>query len=214
VTRYEVVIFDFGGVFTGSPFDAVVEWATAAGLDPTETLALVFGSYERDTDHPWHRAERGELALAEARELILTDSTRAGTALDLFEVMKSMGGSAGLRDEMVERVRDLRAEGYRTGMITNNIVEVRDFWRGMLPLDELFDVVIDSSEVGVRKPDARIYHLALEQLGSADPGRAIFLDDHPGNIAGAEACGIRGVLVTAAYVDAIAELDALLAASP
>ena len=59
----------------------------------------------------------------------------------------------------------------------------------MLPLDELFDVVIDSSEVGMRKPDPRIFHLALEQLGGVEPGRAVFLDDYPGNVVAAEARG-------------------------
>jgi HAD superfamily hydrolase (TIGR01509 family) len=79
----------------------------------------------------------------------------------------------------------------------------------MIPLDELFDLVIDSSEVGMRKPDPRIYLLVLDQLGS-EPSRSIFLDDHPGNISGAEACGMRGVLVRADYLEAIADLDALL----
>ena len=81
----------------------------------------------------------------------------------------------------------LRADGLRTAMITNNVVEFRDYWRAMLPLDELFDVVVDSSEVGMRKPDPRIFALALDQLGRPSRRRSIFLDDHPGNIAGAEA---------------------------
>jgi epoxide hydrolase-like predicted phosphatase len=209
MTTYEAVVFDFGGVFTPSPFDAVKTMGELAGVDPQVALDLVFGSYERDTDHPWHQAERGELALEEARQQILATSRAEGHELDLYEMLKHMSGS-GVRDEMVERVRALRADGLRTGMITNNVVEFRELWRPLIPLDELFDVVIDSSEVGMRKPDPRIFHLTLEQLG-AEPARAIFLDDHPGNIAGAEACGLRGVLVTADYVEAIAELDELLA---
>jgi len=71
-------------------------------------------------------------------------------------------------------------------------------------------VVIDSSEVGMRKPDPRIFHLALEALGGVDPTRSVFLDDYPGNITAAEALGMHGVLVEAAYDDAIRRLDAIL----
>jgi putative hydrolase of the HAD superfamily len=209
VSSYDTVVFDFGGVFTASPFDAVATTSAVSGIEPEVALRYVFGSYEQDTDHPWHRAERGELALEDARQLILTDTRADGHELDVYSLLASLGG-AGIRDEMVERVRRLRADGLHTAMITNNVVEFRDYWRAMLPLDELFEVVVDSSEVGMRKPDPRIYALVLERLGSA-PARSIFLDDHPGNIAGAEACGLRGVLVTADYLDAIAALDALLA---
>jgi putative hydrolase of the HAD superfamily len=211
MTAYDTVVFDFGGVFTASPFEAVARGSAVSGVDPELALQYVFGSYERDTDHPWHRAERGELTLEEARQQILTDTSAAGHELDVFSLLASMGG-AGIRDEMVERVRQLRAEGVRTAMITNNVIEFREYWRAMLPLDELFEVVVDSSEVGMRKPDPRIYALVLDRLGS-EPARAIFLDDHPGNIAGAEACGMRGVLVSADYLDAIVELDALLVGS-
>ena len=208
MTTFDTVVFDFGGVFTPSPFDAVAAMGEVAGVEPDLALRYVFGSYEHDTDHPWHRAERGELTLDEARRLIRVETEAAGHELDLLDLLASMSGS-GIRDDMVERVRRLRAEGVRTAMITNNVAEFRDYWRGMLPLDELFEVVVDSSEVGMRKPDPRIYTLVLEQLGS-EPARSIFLDDHPGNIAGAEACGLRGLLVTADYQLAIAELDELL----
>ena len=208
MSTYDTVVFDFGGVFTASPFEAVASRSEVAGVEPETALRYVFGSYERDTDHPWHRAERGELTLEEARQLIMSETRAAGHELDVFDLLASMGGS-GIRDDMVERVRRLRTDGVRTAMITNNVVEFRDYWRSMIPLDDLFEVVVDSSEVGMRKPDPRIYTMVLEQLGS-EPSRSIFLDDHPGNIAGAEACGLRGVLVTADYANAIAELDGLL----
>ncbi len=111
---------------------------------------------------------------------------------------------------MVERTLRLRADGYRTAMITNNVVEFRELWRTMIPLDELFELVVDSSEIGMRKPDPRIFRSVLDQLDVVDPARSIFLDDHPGNIAGAEAIGMRGLLVTADYLAAITELDELL----
>jgi putative hydrolase of the HAD superfamily len=207
----QAVLFDFGGVYTASPFDAVRTRGTDLGIDPDQAMLFVFGSYERDTDHPWHRAERGELSLDDARALIHDQALAQGLDIDLFDMLASMAGS-GLRDEMVERTRRLRADGYRTAMITNNVVEFRDYWRSLLPLDELFDLVVDSSEIGIRKPDPRIFALTLDQLGVA-PEASIFLDDYPGNVVAARQAGLQAILVTADYHQALAELDASLAGS-
>ena len=83
----------------------------------------------------------------------------------------------------------------KTAIVTNNIREFADGWRAMLPVDELFDVVVDSAHEGVRKPDPRIFRLALERLGGTAPEAAVFLDDFHGNVAAAERLGIRGILV-------------------
>jgi len=204
----EAVVFDFGGVYTDSPFDAVRSRGLDLGMDPEQAMLFVFGSYDRDTDHPWHRAERGELALDEARRQIQQQARAQGLEIELYDMLASMAGS-GVREQMVARTRQLRAEGYLTGMITNNVSEFRDFWRPMLPLDELFDVVIDSSEVGMRKPDPRIFSLMCDRLG-VGPARSAFLDDFPGNISAARQAGWHAILVTADYARAIAELDELL----
>ena len=84
------------------------------------------------------------------------------------------------RSIVVDSVRAVRARGLRTGIITNNIREYGDAWRGQLPIDELFDTVVDSSHEGVRKPNPVIYHTALERLGVANPSHAVFLDDFEG----------------------------------
>ena len=101
--------------------------------------------------------------------------------------------------------------GCRTAIVTNNIREFGQGWRGMLPIAELFDAVIDSHEVGVRKPDPRIFELALERVGAVAPARAVFLDDFQGNVAAAERLGLRGVLVEEAWERAITTLHDLLA---
>jgi putative hydrolase of the HAD superfamily len=207
----DAVVFDFGGVFTPSPFDAMIALGERLEIEPSAAMLHVFGPYDRDTDHPWHQAERGELDIQLTRDAILEAARAEGLEIDLFEVFSLMAGTGGeVRPEMVERTRQLRADGYVTALITNNVAEFRDYWRPMLPLDELFDVVIDSSEVGMRKPDPRIFELALEQLGGVHPTRAVFLDDYPGNITAAEALGMYGVLVEATYVDAIVQLDGIL----
>jgi putative hydrolase of the HAD superfamily len=210
VSEIEAVIFDFGGVYTPSPFEAVRAMGDVAGIDYDQAMLFVFGSYDRDTDHPWHRAERGELDLDSAREQIRDQARLQGLELDLYDMLTYMSGAA-VRDDMIERTRRLRAEGYRLAMITNNVVEFSEFWRAMLPLDELFEVVIDSSEVGMRKPDPRIFRLALDALGGVAPERSVFLDDYPGNIVAAEAVGMHAILVETDHTIAIDRLDALLA---
>ncbi len=168
----------------------------------------MLGPYDQDTDHPMHRLERGEIELMAYVTDVQARAAEAGLDLD-FDRLRTLMSDLPVYEQIVARIRDLRSAGYRTALITNNIREAGDQWRAKVPLDELFDVVIDSSAVGLRKPNPAIFHLALEQLGGVEPGRALFLDDHPGNVAGAEAAGLRALLVDDPDV-ALADLDALL----
>jgi epoxide hydrolase-like predicted phosphatase len=206
----DAVLFDFGGVFTDSPFEAVRAMGADMGAPVDEVLELVFGSYDQDNDHVWHRCERGELDLDTARKSITASGRERGLEVDLFEMLKYMSSDGGPRTAVIDRTRRLRAEGYRTALVTNNIVEFREFWRPMVPLDELFDVVVDSSEVGVRKPDPRIFHLTLDQLGGVAPERSVFLDDYPGNVDAARRLGMYGIVVESDPGRALAELDRVL----
>jgi len=206
----EAVIWDYGGVFSGSPFGAMAGVAREMGVDPQRYLEIVFGPYDHDTDHPWHRLERGEIPLAVARAEILEIGRREGIDSDPFHLFGAMSrGGGGLRAEVVDLAREMKAAGLRTALVTNNAVEFREFWRRSIPLDELFHHVIDSSEVGLRKPDPRIFELALEKL-EVPAERAVFLDDYEGNVQAAQRVGIRGLLVTDDYAVALAELARLV----
>ncbi len=208
----EAVVFDFGGVYTASPFAAAADVGVAVGLDAETAVTLLLGPYDLDTDHPWHRAERGELDLVQCRDEVLAHAREsAGVDLDLWDLFRVMGERMdGVRTEVVDATRAARAAGLRTGLLTNNVLEAREFWRPLLPLDELFDDVVDSCEVGVRKPDAAIYRLALERLGVNDPTSAVFLDDWPGNVAAARRIGMAGIVVGEDPTPALAELAALI----
>jgi epoxide hydrolase-like predicted phosphatase len=208
---YDAVLFDFGGVFTESPFSAFEDAAREMGADPRQVLEIVFGPYGADTDHPWHRLERGETSFLEARTVIMDLGTQRGLEIDPLKILARLGMGGGTRDALVERTRALRGEGYRTGLVTNNAREFREAWRPVLPLDELFDAVVDSSEVGMRKPDPGIFHHALALIGGVTPERCIFLDDYEGNVDAAKRLGMAAVLVTDEPQAAIAELDLLLA---
>jgi putative hydrolase of the HAD superfamily len=126
-----------------------------------------------------------------------------------FSLLANFFGNLGVHTEVVDAIRGLRAQGYLTGLVTNNVKEFGDSWRTLVPLDELFDVVVDSSVVGMRKPNPAIYLHALDLLGQVPPARALFLDDAPGNVAGAEAAGLHAILVDDPGT-ALAELRALL----
>ena len=208
--RFDAVIFDFGGVYTASPFAALEEAAREIGADPREALDVVFGPYDRDTDHPWHRLERGEIGLGDARAAIMALGLERGIELAPIKMLMRMGGGGGAREPVVSATRALRQQGYKTALLTNNAREFRAGWTRLLPLAELFDAVIDSSEVGMRKPNPAIFHHALAQVGGVSAARAIFLDDHPGNVAAAGRVGMRGVLVGEDFAGALAELDRLL----
>ncbi len=207
----EAVLFDYGGVFTISPFGAAASMAEKVGLSSEALLEVIFGPYDRDTDHPWHCLERGELKLGEARDAILQLGRARGSEVDLFEFFAGLGSIAqGIVDPMVECARRIKVEGYRTAIVTNNVAEFSEHWRKTLPLDELFDAVIDSSQVGMRKPDPRIFSHALESLGSVAPERAAFLDDFPGNVAAARELGMHAILVEPDPTDAIEKVERLL----
>lgn len=199
------VLFDFAGVLTSSPWAAMTE---AGG----GSLELIVGAYDEDGDHPWHQVERGELAIADWAVAVTEMGRAQGIEVD-FAPLQAMFAEMTVNQQVLDRARSLRDEGYRVGLITNNVKEGSATWRALVPVDELFEVVVDSCEVGMRKPNPAIFLHALELLGDVAPGEAVFLDDSPGNVAGARRAGLHAILVTDPD-DAIAELDALLQGSP
>ncbi len=207
--RIDAVIFDFGGVFIESPYPMLDSIGAGMGLKPGDLSDIIFGSLFEDSDHPYHRLERGQISLLEARDQIL-ERGRAlyGVDVDIFEAFASMPPD--VRQPMVARVRKLKRDGYPTAIITNNIREYADMWRAMLPVEELFDLVVDSSFEGIRKPNPAIFRLALQRLGGLAPEHTVFLDDCEGNVRGAASVGMRTIHVRDNIMEAIAELDALL----
>jgi len=173
-------------------------------------VAIVFGAYDSDTDHAWHQLERGEISFVDALTQIKTAAEAEGFRFDTGEMFSMMVTDEIDRELVVEAVRMVRAKGLRTAIVTNNIREYGDAWRGQFPLDELFDAVVDSCEEGVRKPDPTIFRPAHERGGVDDPTRAIFLDDCPGNVEAARVMGMHGILVGDDPTPALDELLSLV----
>ena len=209
VMTITAVMFDLGGVYTDSPFTAMDALSEEMGTTPDTIREILFGDYYVDNDHPWHRLERGEVTLDVARAEIIELGKQQGLDVDPVVMLSRIGTGGGTRDVLIERTHALRKEGYKTALLTNNFAEVRKAWRTLLPVDDMFDAVVDSSEVGMRKPDPAIYHHTLELLG-ARADQAIFLDDFVGNVEAAQRLGIKGVVVGPDIQAAIRELDTLL----
>jgi epoxide hydrolase-like predicted phosphatase len=212
----EAVIFDYGGVLSTTPFAGIAEFERKMGYPEKSLAQLLFGKgaspqgpTDAIPDHDWHLLETGRLTLDEFHDRLVARSEAAlGRPLDLgvyAQFLRDLG--VGVHWMMVHRVRELRADGYRTAILTNNVREWGRFWKGSIPL-ELFDVVVDSCDVGLRKPDPAIYRLTCERLGVA-PEAAVFLDDTRRHVESARQVGLQAILVHDPW-DAIAELDAIL----
>lgn len=196
------VLWDFGGVVLESPFDAFARYERANGLP----AGFLRGLNATDPDtNAWARMERSEVSIAEFAILFEAEASAAGHSIDARAVLGLLSG--GLRPDMVQAVRCC-ASRIPTGLVTNNFVGL-DTVGPSGPVAEvmgLFHVVIESSKVGVRKPDPRIYELACEALG-VSPAETVFLDDLGINLKPARAMGMTTIKV----VDparALAELEA------
>ena len=208
---FDAVLWDFGGVFSESPFSALDGIARERGIDPLLLAEAIFGSYDQDGDHPWHRLERGEIDFGLAREGILQEARERGFEADPIELFVRMGEEGkGMRQDVIEMATLVKSQGYQTAIVTNNAKEFRERWVASVPVAAICHAIVDSSEIGIRKPDPRIFEHALETLGGIVPSRAIFVDDFPGNIAAANALGMRGVLMQDDYQPALEEIRRLI----
>jgi putative hydrolase of the HAD superfamily len=154
-----------------------------------EVYALTTG------DHDVHLLETGRLTEAEFFVRLCDRHAAAGHArIDPTEAREILFGRPMVASEaMVEAVRRVRAAGHRTALLTNNAREWEATWRGLMPFDELFHVVLDSSEVGLRKPDLAIYRLTCERLGLR-PSECLFVDDLECNVEAARELGMEALL--------------------
>ncbi|HEY7440202.1 MAG TPA: HAD family phosphatase [Acidimicrobiia bacterium] len=225
----EAVIFDYGGVFSSPLFRGIGALETRMGYPPGSLLELLFGDSTYvgidsrgaglvgggatvAEDHDWYKLETGQIGLAEWYEGVRRRAPDViGTELDMGAYLQFLADMpVGVHWNVVHRARALRSEGMKVGLLTNNVKEWGDHWRETIPIDELFHVVIDSSEVGMRKPDPRVYELTCDRLGIA-PGASVFVDDNADNIAAARALGMQAVHFGDDPFVAMDELDAVLA---
>jgi len=204
------LLVDLSGVLTASPLDALRALAPDAGMSPDAFVALVVGDAGTDSDHPYHRLERGQIGLDEYLDELVTLAGSRGIELD-FEHLAGSFSPPDVHWDVVEAIRSLRSDGFAAALVTNAVPEATERFAHRIPVDELFDIVVASCRVGVRKPDPRIFAVALHRLGDIPPQRAVLVDDEEANVDAALRMGIRAVHFTRPS-QGLAELAALTAA--
>ena len=211
MTAIEAVVSDFGGVLTTPLMHTFAALQDEDGIEQGAMGAALRHIAERDGAHPLFELECGRMTehdfLAALSAQLRADLGRDDVEMQSFaeRYFAHLEPNA----PMIAFLRELRDDGYRLAMLTNNVREWEARWRAMLPVDELFETVVDSAFVGVRKPDPAIYAIALERL-ELPAGECVFIDDLERNVVAARELGFATVHF-ADTEQAIAELDALLA---
>lgn len=188
-----MVISDFGGVLTTPLFEAFASFQDRVGIPPKSFGLAMNAIIETGEPNPLFELECGriteaefQLRLAKALEPILGHQPEIESFGQLlFEALDPNPG-------MIDLIREVRRDGIRTALLTNNVKEWEATWRSMMPIDEMFETVVDSAFVNCRKPDPRIYQLTLERV-QLEPEQCIFIDDMEINIEAANELGIHGV---------------------
>ena len=198
--RFRAVIFDLGGVVLGSPLHMIADYERDAGIPPGTINRVVMHT---GPDGSWSRHERGELAADDFVVAFEAECREAGAEVDATLILGRIDEVARPRPEMYHAIERIRGRGLATAALTNNFA----------PLDapgltEKFDVVVQSSVEGFRKPQERIYEIVVERLG-IEAKEAVFLDDIGANLKPAGAMGMATIKVDDPH-QAIVRLSELL----
>ncbi|HEX4806555.1 MAG TPA: HAD family phosphatase [Conexibacter sp.] len=211
MSRIEAVVSDFGGVLTTPLLDAFLGLQADRGI-PLEAFgaALARAAADNGGANPLFELETGRLTEARFVEL-LGAALRAelDRDVDLARFGETFFEHLHPNEELFAFMRTVHQRGYRMAILTNNVREWEPLWRSMLPIDELFELVVDSGFEGLRKPDARIYELTLARLGVAAEA-TLFVDDTEVNCEAARALGMHAVWFRS-NAQAIGEIERALA---
>lgn len=209
----EAVIFDFGGVFTTSPVENFTAFEKAHGLPDRFIGDVIKANHHANA---WARFERAEISLDEFDRQFAEETRAAGHEIDGADLVALL--ALKVRPEMVSALVAVKAAGFKTGCITNNLPDMNadailapgEDRRTVAAIFGMFDHVIESSKAGVRKPEPRIYAMMCEALGVA-PEACIFVDDLGINLKPAKAMGMRTIKAPLGDISpAIRELEAIL----
>jgi putative hydrolase of the HAD superfamily len=211
MSRVEAIISDFGGVLTSPLLDSFAAFQNSSGISLEQLGIAMAAIAARDGANPLIELETGRMSEASFLQTLgeeLTD--RLGRPVELHGFGERYFDNLHPNERMIEYMRELRGRGYRMAICTNNVREWEPLWRPKLPVDEIFDVVVDSGFVGTRKPEPRIYEITLERLGIAAPA-ALLVDDVEVNCAAARELGLGAVRFHSTE-QAVDEIEAALAA--
>ena len=213
MSRIEAIVCDFGGVLTSPLLDAFVGLQERRGI-PLEAFgaALARAAQQDGGVNPLFELETGRLTEAQfVAKLGAALREELGREVDLARFGETFFEHLHPNEELFAFMRTLHERGFKMAILTNNVREWEPLWRSMLPIDELFELVVDSGFEGVRKPDPRIYEVTLDRLGVAAEA-TLFVDDMEINCDAARALGMQAVWFRS-NAQAIGEIEQALAAA-
>jgi putative hydrolase of the HAD superfamily len=189
----KAVVSDFGGVLTTPLIQSFVAFQDETGI-AMETLGIAMQRIaDRDGSHPLFELERGRLTEADFLQRIADElEPELGHRPEMHRFSEIYFDALKPNPPMIELMRELKGRGLRMALLTNNVREWEPLWRSMVPIDELFEVVVDSAFVGCRKPDREIYDILLERLGLPTDA-CLFVDDVEVNCDAARELGMTAV---------------------
>ena len=188
--RVKAVISDFGGVLTTPLGNSFAAWSRESGVPLEELGKAMAAAAERHGEHPLFVLEKGQITQADFLERLQAE---LGEEHSLDGMLETYFAHLERNPEMIAYLRELRERGLRMALLTNNVREWEPRWRPMLPeIDEIFEVVVDSAFVGMRKPEPEIYLLTVERLG-VEPSDCVFVDDIAINCDAARELGMAAV---------------------
>jgi putative hydrolase of the HAD superfamily len=191
--RIEAVICDFGGVLTSPLLESFAGALDASEVSFEELGKAMAAITEREQSNPLFELETGRLTEKAFFETLSAElSALRGSEVDLDGFGERWFGRLKPNEPLIAYMRELGERGYKLAICTNNIREWEARWRALLPVDEIFEVIVDSAFVGTRKPEPRIYRITLERLGTS-AGRTLFIDDVDANCEAARELGMTAV---------------------
>ncbi len=205
------VISDFGGVLTTPLIGSFAAFQDQTGIS-AESLGRAMQSIaEHDGAHPLYELETGRMTEAQFLDRVRTAlEPELGHRPEMHSFREIYFEALEPNEPMIELMRDVRRRGYRMALLTNNVREWEPLWRALMPVDEVFELVVDSAFVGMRKPDRPIYELTVERLGNGiTPAECLFVDDVAVNIEAARELGMAAVHFRS-NDQAIGEVEAVL----
>lgn len=193
MSTVEAVICDFGGVLTSPLLDSFAAFQESSGISLEALGNAMVAVAARGGANPLFELEKGRITEARFLDSLSQElSATLGRQVALDGFGERYFRNLHPNEQLIEYMRSLRARGYKLAICTNNVREWEQRWRAMLPVDEIFDAIVDSAFVGSRKPEPEIYRLTLDRLGVA-ASQALFVDDIEGNCQGARDLGITAI---------------------
>jgi epoxide hydrolase-like predicted phosphatase len=191
----KAVISDFGGVLTTPLLGSFMALQDEIGIEPGTLGRAMQRIAEREGEHPLFELERGRVSEADFLETLSRElEAEVGHRPPLHRFSEIYFDALEVNEPMIGVMREAKERGFRMALLTNNIREWEPLWRGMLPVDEIFELIVDSAFVGMRKPEPGIYELTVERLGDGiAPADCLFVDDVEVNVDAARELGMRTV---------------------